>query len=80
MGQQDNGANFETKRILNGPRTVVFTIVGLTLFTLFATLATYYGGRLWGNAINKKALENERQVQSERMRMKEKAASSLNSN
>jgi membrane protein DedA with SNARE-associated domain len=71
MGEQGNGANFSTTRVLNGPKTVVFTIVGLALFTLFATLATYYGGRWWGNALDKKALENERQVQSERMRMKE---------
>jgi membrane protein DedA with SNARE-associated domain len=76
MGIQDNGANFETKRTFNGRKTVVVTIVGLTLFTLLATLATYYGGRWWGHALDKKALDNERQVQTERMQMKEKQKAS----
>jgi hypothetical protein len=71
MGDQSNGANFEMSRKANGPKLVVVTIVGLTLFTLFATLATYYGGRAWGKVLDKKALENERKVQAERMQLRE---------
>lgn len=59
---------FDQPAPVNGPKFVVGVIVGLIIF-MFASLAiTFYGGRWAGNALNKKALENERQIQMERLR------------
>lgn len=71
MGEQTNGSNFNMERTFNGPKLVIITISTLVLFTLLATLATYYGGRAWGKALDKKALQVEREVQEEKMRMRE---------
>lgn len=56
---------------VSGKKLLITVILGLILFTLVSMFATFGIGRVWGNAQNKKALDIERNIQSERMREKE---------
>jgi len=58
---------------INGKKFLITVILGLLVFTLVSMFITFGIGRVWGNALNKKALENERNIQSQKMRDKETA-------
>lgn len=55
----------------NGRNFLITVVVGLVLFTLISMFVTLGIGRAWGNAMNKKALEHERELQAQKMRDKE---------
>ncbi len=60
-GLMDNGPVFKGRNLL------VSVILGLVLFTLVSMFITLFIGRYFGHVLNKKALENERDIQSKRL-------------
>ncbi|MBI1335099.1 MAG: hypothetical protein JST12_20015 [Armatimonadetes bacterium] len=66
-GMMDSGPTF------NGKKFLISVVVGLILFTLVSMFITFGIGRIWGNLLNKKALDNEREIQSQEMKRKESA-------
>lgn len=59
---------FDTGEPLNGKKFAVSFVVGTVLFFVFCLAATYFGGRAWGNALSKKALQKEREVEMQRLK------------
>ena len=66
------GESFTHLTRMNGKKLVMWVIPGLVVFAILSTIITIVGGRWWGNALNKAALENERKVQTEKMMKVEK--------
>ena len=56
---------------INGKKFLIAVIGGLILFTLVAMFATFGIGNYFGHVLNKKAMENERQIDTQLMRDKE---------
>jgi hypothetical protein len=56
---------------INGRKFLISTIVGLLLFTLVSLAVTLGIGRVFGQVLNKKAMEREREVGTQTMRDKE---------
>lgn len=69
-----NGAGFEKLNTVNGKRLIVTVIPGLVVFAIIFFFFTLAIGKYGGAALEKKARENERQIQTERMLQKEKEA------
>ncbi len=70
MSEQNPGM-FSPPKPINGKKFAVGFVVGTLLFFVFCLAATYYGGRAWGNALSKKALAQEKQVEMQRMKERE---------
>lgn len=56
---------------INGRKVLIFTIVGLLIFMLASMAVTFGIGRVFGQVLNKKAMEHEREVGTQAMRDKE---------
>lgn len=59
---------FDSPKPINGKKFAIGLLIGTLLFFVFCLVATYYGGRAWGNALSKRALEKERQIEMDRMK------------
>ncbi|OWU64698.1 MAG: hypothetical protein CBB60_008485 [Armatimonadetes bacterium Cent15-Ar3] len=59
---------FDSPKPINGKKFAIGLLIGTLLFFVFCLAATYYGGRAWGNALSKRALEKERQIEMDRMK------------
>jgi phosphotransferase system glucose/maltose/N-acetylglucosamine-specific IIC component len=68
------GAGFENLNRMPGNKLVVRVIPGLVVFAIIFFFLTLAIGKYGGAALEKKARENERQIQTERMLKKEKEA------
>lgn len=64
-GMMDKG------QVVNGKKLLISVIVGLLAFTLISMFATFYIGRTFGNVLDKKAMDHEREVDTQRMRDRE---------
>jgi hypothetical protein len=62
---------FDSPKPINGKKFAIGFVIGTILFFVFCLAATYYGGRAWGNALSKKAMAQEKQVEMERMKDRE---------
>jgi hypothetical protein len=56
---------------INGRKFLIFTIGGLFLFTLVSMVVTLTIGRVFGKVLNKKAMQHEREIDTQVMRDKE---------
>lgn len=56
---------------VSGQKLVIYVIGGLVLFTLVASFVTFAIGNYFGKRLDKAALENERNIQTERMKQQE---------
>ncbi len=56
---------------VNGRKFLIAVIGGLVLFTLISMFATFGIGNYFGHVLNKKAMDNERQIDTQLMRNKE---------
>ncbi len=52
---------------VSGKKMLIGVIGGLILFTLVSLFVTFFVGREFGHILNKKAMDHERDVQSQRM-------------
>lgn len=68
------GAGFQNLNRMPGKKLIVTVIPGLVVFAILFFLLTLAIGKYGGAALEKKARENERQIQTERMLKKEKEA------
>lgn len=59
---------FDPPKPINGKKFAIGFVVGTLLFFVLCLAATYFGGRAWGNALSKKALAQERQLEMQRMK------------
>ncbi len=58
---------------INGRKFLIYTIVGMLVFTLVSLVVTFGIGRVFGQVLNKKAMEHERQIETQVMKDKEAA-------
>jgi hypothetical protein len=56
---------------INGRKLMITVIVGLVVFTAVSMVVTLGIGRVFGQVLNKKAMEHERAVDTQMMRDKE---------
>jgi uncharacterized membrane protein len=56
---------------INGRKLMITVIVGLIVFTAVSMVVTLGIGRVFGQVLNKKAMEHERAVDTQMMRDKE---------
>ncbi len=56
---------------INGRKFIVGVIVGLVVFTLVSMVVTFGIGRVFGQVLNKKAMEHEREIDTKTMMDKE---------
>jgi hypothetical protein len=56
---------------IKGGKFIVGVIVGLIVFTLVSMVVTLGIGRVFGQVLNKKAMENERKIETQTMMDKE---------
>jgi hypothetical protein len=68
---EHNPGMFDPPKPIDGKKFAVGFVVGTILFFVFCLAATYYGGKAWGNALSKKALAQEKQVEMQRMKDRE---------
>jgi hypothetical protein len=74
MTQNDEeleGSSFAPDKQVEGRWFVPTVIISLSVFTLIATLLTYFGGKWLGGFYNQKALAHERDIQAQKMRTQE---------
>ena len=56
---------------VNGKKFLIYVIGGLFLFTIVSMVVTLTIGRVFGQVLNKKAMEHERTIDTQIMRDKE---------
>jgi hypothetical protein len=56
---------------VNGQKMIITVVGGLFLFTIAASLLTFAIGNYFGKRLDKAALANERNIQTERMKEQE---------
>ena len=56
---------------VNGRKFLIYTIGGLLLFTIVSLVVTLTIGRVFGQVLDKKAMEHERSIDTQLMRDKE---------
>jgi hypothetical protein len=56
---------------INGRKFIIGVILGLVVFTLVSMVVTFGIGRVFGQVLNKKAMEHERELDTKSMLDKE---------
>lgn len=71
VSDNDNKGMMNQGASVSGQKLVIFVIGGLVLFTLVASFVTFAIGNYFGKRLDKAALDNERTIQTERMKQQE---------